>query len=513
MRETYIWKKKPYAHQVAAVKKLLKSGWGGALLMQPRTGKTKVVIDYASIQFLKGRISRVLVFCPLGVISVWEDQIRENCPVPYRILIWDRKARKAQELPKFGKPILDFVIINYDALSTPGLARRNRKTGEVIRKDDKLVRSRRGGRYEVRAKLANWQPDLVVLDESHRIKSPSSRKSYAIHRFNEAPYRVIATGTPITKAKRVFDIYSQWKFLNPSRFGGLDFGDFKTEYGRWVDMGNWKKWKGNKNEARLHSLVHRDSFAITRAECFDLPKSTPQFIHIDLEESAETYDKMAADMVAKIQTGEITEASIQLVLGTRLAQITGGFTRTLPTDEHPKGRFAIIGSEKLRVWEDRIEDLMEAEEKVVVGAEYVVDINRLREVCERRKIPVYVVRGGLTRQEREQRRLKFWKEKAGAVFIGQPAAASEGIDLSCASILQWYSLPRSWVNYTQFTDRIALSSRPTFYEFFLARGTIDEIKYNALQEDGQIGKQILLRPELLTRSENKLLASMKMESL
>ena len=63
--------------------------------------------------------------------EVWKVQFQENCPYPYRLTIWDRKARKEQELPRPGKDILDVVIINYDAFSTPGDWQRDRKTGEI----------------------------------------------------------------------------------------------------------------------------------------------------------------------------------------------------------------------------------------------------------------------------------------------------------------------------------------------------------------------------------------------
>ena len=121
-RLTYRWKKTPYHHQVAAVKKLLSTGFGGALLMEPRTGKTKVAVDYASILHAAGKVNRVVVFCPVNALGVWEDEVETNCPYPYRITVWDRKTRKRtnHQLPRYGDDILDFVIINYDALSTAG---------------------------------------------------------------------------------------------------------------------------------------------------------------------------------------------------------------------------------------------------------------------------------------------------------------------------------------------------------------------------------------------------------
>jgi SNF2 family DNA or RNA helicase len=504
----YKWKKRPYHHQVRAVKKLLANGYGGALLMEPRTGKTKVAIDYMSILHQAGKVNRVIVICPAGVMGVWIDQLLENCPCEYRVTLWDRKGRKTSELPRYGQDILDIVIMNYDAFATAGSYRTDRQGNYVLDEGGNKIRSKsRGGRYEVKRKIKRWQPELMILDESHRIKSPSARKSTAIHSFRDVEYRLILTGTVVTKSKRLFDIYSQWKFLNPTRFvyqtgdnwEPMTFSDFKQTYGRWVKKERYEKWVGNHNEADLHTKIHMDAFSITREECYDLPKQTDQIIHVELEESADVYDRMAEDMVARIETGEITEASIRLVQRLRLQQITSGLFRTSPSPEYPEGRIYIGGSEKLRAMESRLEDLMEADEKVVIGALFKTDINRIEDMCKRMKIPTFVIKGGMKHDERERSRLGFPRVSGGAVFIGQPAAAGEGIDLSCASILQWYSLTPSWVNFRQFSDRIALSDKPTFHEFFIARGSIDELMYETLLEDGDIGKKMITSPERLLR--------------
>lgn len=504
-RLKYRYKKRPYKHQVAALKKLISNGWGGALLMEPRTGKTKVAIDYISILHSAGKANRVLMVGPLVSLQVWKDQLKENCPVPYRLTVWDNKGRKRQDLPPYGHDILDIVLMNYDAFSTPGAFRVHRsgpnKGKPMLDAGGARLRSKsRGGRYDVKKKIIRWQPQVIILDESHRIKSPSAKKSTALHSVGRvAEYRVLLTGTVVTKSKRLFDVYSQWLFLNPQRFENMNFGEFKTHYGRWLSKDKYQKWIGSRNEKELHEKMHLDSFSITREECYDLPKQTTQIIPIPLEESADLYDRMAEDMVAKIHTGEITEASIRLVQRLRLQQITSGITKTTPTPQYPNGRLVEVGSEKLRMIESRLEDLMEADEKVVIGALFKADISRLMAVCKRLKVPVFTIHGGVKQRERDAAPRDFKKVSGGAVFIGQPAAAGEAIDLSCASILQWYSLPSSWVNFRQFSDRIALSDKPTFHEFYLASGTIDFLMYETLMEDGDIGKKMIQSPERLLR--------------
>lgn len=504
MPEKYRFKKKPYKHQVQALKKILHVESGGAaLLMEPRTGKTKVAIDYMAIRHQANGVNRVLIVGPVVAVQVWKDQLKENMPFKYRLTIWDRKGRKKNELPRYGQDILDIVIMNYDAFSTPGRYQVDRKTGRV--KSDRYgnkMRSRsRGGRYDVKRKIIDWQPQLIIADEMHRMKSPSAKKSTAMHSIAPvADYRLGLTGTVVTKSKKIYDIYSQWKFVNPERFAGMNFAEFKSMYTRELQMNGYKKFLGPKNLKRLHAQIHKDSFSITREECYDLPPVTPQIIPVPLEESAQAYDEMAEDMVARIHTGEITEASIRLVQQLRLQQITSGITKTSPTPEHPSGRLVVIGAEKLRAIEDRLVDLLEMDEKVVIGALFKADIARLQQLCrDKLKVPTYVISGGVKAADRARIPSQFNKTRGGAIFIGQPAAAGEAIDLSSASILQWYSLPSSWVQFTQFSDRIALNEKPKFHEFYLASGTIDFLRYDTLAEDGDIGKRIIQSPERLLR--------------
>lgn len=513
MSEVYRWKTTPYRHQVAAVKDLLQRGWGGALLMSPRTGKTKTTIDWFSILHQKGRVNRVLIICPVSVIGVWVNEIETHCPFPTRITVWDKKGRKQKKLPTLGRDILDIVIVNYDAFSTPP---RRTKSGRA---------NRRTGRFLVRDNLRKWRPQAMVLDESHRIKSPSAAKTTVIKsiawkehrpRGGQAwleelvPYRVILTGTVLTKKKRVFDIYSQWGFLNPASplVKDLTLKEFKEKYGVWTSRDGYPRWLRNRNEEALRKKLHKEAFAITRDECFDLPHRTDQVIPVPLEESGPYYDEMAAEMVANLQSGEISWAKIPLVQRLRLAQITSGIVKTEPTDAYPEGRLVRVGHEKLRALEELLADLFEAEEKVVIAARFRGDISAIVKICERLKVPAYELHGGISstrsarggESERDVEIRKFKQEQGAAAFIMQPNAGSLGIDLSTASIFIWFSLTNSWVDFTQAEDRVALSPRKTTFMYLIAEGTVDEIQLEALGEDGDVARRVTESPDRLLRN-------------
>jgi Mesyanzhinovviridae DNA helicase len=492
----YRFRTKPYYHQAEALKEVV-AGWrtngSHALLMAPRTGKTKVAIDGAALLHQIGKVDRVLVVCPVSVMGVWIDEIKAHCPVKAQIIVWDREGRKYQNLPQRSSKKLTFVLVNYEAFSTPGAKLRSGRRSKS-----------RGGRFEMKKVFQRWDPDLFILDESHRIKTPSARKTTMIWSLGKrARYRLILTGTVLTKKKRVFDIYSQWKFLNPESPLVMNYtlASFKERYGVWTSRNGYNQWLRNRNMEELRKLLHAESFAVTRDECFDLPPRRDQIIPVELTgHTAEVYDQMAEEMVAKIKTGEITEASIKLVQSLRLGQITSGITRTTPTADHPRSRLIRIGRDKLVVLEELLTDLFEAEEKVVIGARWKADIGAIAQLCKKLKTPCYQIHGGVGRSQRDFGIRRFKEVEGAACMVMQPAAGGLGIDLSAASIFIWFSLTNSWVDFTQAEDRIALSNRSTIFMYLIANGTIDEVLYDSLMQDGNLAKMVTASPNRLLRN-------------
>jgi len=478
--------------------------------MEPRTGKTKVAIDYASILHQKGKCNRVLVACPVAIMDVWVAEIKAHCPFKHTITVWDRRARKKQpELPKWGFDRLDFVIINYDAFSTPARAKKvKNELGELRakrREDGSIIRERRkGGRFDIIAQFKRWAPQVIICDESHRLKSPSAKKSTAMKALGPvADYRVICTGTAVTKAKRTFDLYMQWKFLNPVSplVYGYTLATFKERFGQWTKRNGYPQFLRERNPKTLHKLLHDESFAVSRDECFDLPAAFPDvLIPVPLEESADIYDQMAEEMVAKIEEGEYTEASIKLVQNLRFAQISSGIAKTEPTPTHPEGRLVRIGREKLRMLEDLLIDWFDQEEKIVVCARFKGDYTGIAELSRKLKVEPQFIIGGQKREERTAEIEKFRVKSGPALIIVQPQAGAMGIDLRTASTMVWYSMTNSYVDYTQCRDRIALSGKANRYVFLLAEGTYDELQYEALGVDGDVVKTMMASPRRLLRN-------------
>lgn len=506
----YKFKTKPYAHQIEGIRfafRQFNQGLGAAFLMEPRTGKTKTAIDTASILYMKKKVRKVLVISPNRVIGTWAREFHAHCPLVHEVVVWDAKERKKGAIRQpAGHLDVQVVVTNFETFGTPG------KMLESGR------RSRSTGRFKNRKLIEDWiggDDALIVVDESHKLKNPSGKASNMIvgmRRFFS--HQLILTGTPITKARRAADIYMQWRLISPGRFSswGATYEDFRNHTGKWIDSNGFPQWVGEKRDGirDLRRGIHRDGLVIKRSECFDLPERLPdRIIPVSLTTSAKHYDEMAQQFVTMLENGEIAEASIPLVVGLRLGQITSGYVGILkPHPTNPDKQISVpmkVGNEKLNALKEiLVEEVLEKEEPVIIVARWKHDLEGIEALCKTLKIPAWVIRGGISRSSTDDA-LRLFSQTAGtaAAMIVQPQAGGVGLDMRVAGHTIWYSLTPSFVDYTQMKDRNALHPNAVQHTYLLAPDTVDTILYETLQGDGEFSRAVLKRPAAILRPSTK----------
>lgn len=514
----YEFATRPYHHQAAALSKLRRGGFGGALLMEPRTGKTKVSVDYMCIEAIANDVRQWIVVSPRRVIPVWRREIANHRGwivddagarrrVKIRLQVWDAEARrKGPPANPNSQADLSIVLVNYEAFSGAtsnlNVARLIRWCGCEIPRQRKTKRRRKSAPAYVQPPA---RPCGMVLDESHKIKSPSGNAALMIVSMqNLFARRLILTGTPITGQSRLADAWMQWQFLNPARFADLPtHGEFKDHYARWIQKGGWEEMGQIRPEgmADIRRRMHLDSFAVRRAECFDMPDPTPRTVHVDLtRRTREIYETFAEELIVQIQAGTMTAFNAG-VASQRLSQIAAGVTRL---GEPPNVTTHRISREKLDALGELLEESFERDEKVVVACRFREDIRSVLLDAERRwpKIPAYRLDGTVDPNLMAEELDKFRDLPGSALYVIQPQAGGVGIDLSTASRFVWYTLDLSWTNYKQCSDRVALNPLCDIVHL-IARGTVDVRHLRSLRGDGEVGRWMIERPELLRLTDDE----------
>lgn len=474
----YTFKTEPFKHQLRALAKIQKLDGQAALFMEMGTGKTKVALDWAGIGFHNLGVRRVLVVAPLSVLGVWPRQIRQHLGAPssiYRLEgSTERKCRALSLIVQHPKEDrLTFILINYES---------------IWREPD------RGPGVE--AWIRKWQPDLVIFDESHRIKSPNAKQSKAAWRIaREAPQRLILTGTPITKAP--LDIFGQFRALNHHIFGE-NWYQFKFTFGIWGGFHKQQLLR-YRNIEELIDKVRRWSFRIKKTQCLDLPDKLFVDVPVTVSDRAMLfYQKMAKESIIEIEDklGSMPATAVAPIVLTkilRLMQITSGFVKDT------EGKIRVFDDGKLRSCMDLVDDMIAEDHKIVIFVRFITDLERIADSLTKKKIQYRILSGSVPARMRDSIVEEFRTDPSIKVFVAQIQAGSEGIELVAADVAIYYSMDNKLLHWLQSQDRLhrpGQTKNVTYYRLVVPK-TVDVLTYKALDEKKKIADIVIHDPRVL----------------
>ena len=439
---------------------------GFGLRVEMGCGKTLTAIAIAGAGYQMGKIERLLIVAPTSVVAVWPKELQEYAKFKYtcKTLLGEKKQRLKQidDLIKFPFKALKVAVINYESTWRP----------------------------EILEKLKEFDADMVIADESQRIKTYDAAQSKAMHELgDQARYKLILSGTPVQTA--AIDIWSQYRFLDKSVFGD-NFFKFRGRYAIMGGYGN-KKIVGYKDLEGLIKKEHSIAFRVTKDEALDLPEQTFETRKIQFNQKEKNlYERIKKDSYAELDGGGHITATTVLTRLLRLQQLAGGF---LVQDDAQKPQ--LVSRAKLDALADIIEDyVIGSGKKLVIFARFIAEVKAIMELAEKvlpKELKQVAIYGDIKKEDRGGIVKQFQEDPNTVLFIGQIDTAGTGITLTAADTCVYYSKNFNYATYSQSLSRIhRIGQRNccTYIDLEI-EGTIDELISKALSRKEDMAKTVV----------------------
>lgn len=408
--------------------------------MDMGTGKTLAALKL--VERLGCR--RVLVCMPKSVEAVWNKALQDhgnlwaasNC---CNLSIADAATTIQRGGVNFDE-VCCFDTINYEKLVDPALQK----------------------------VLLSVGYDMVIADEAHRIKSHNSKASKFLAKLaKKTGYRLALTGTPWHN--KPTDIYGQMRFLDDTVFGA-NWHNFRTQYEKLRPLKQPGVYQtvGFKNLEELQEKTAPYMYLVKADDVQDLPDVVENVIPVRLSSSASTvYNTLYSDAVVTWR-GQVMSTPNVMVKMMRASQIAGGW---FCPDDGPE---MLIDEEKINVLQDYVSDLDLTVEPVVIFARFTNEVRRIQKAFGDDALIL----------DGEINQLASWQAGDAPILVVQYRAGSEGIDLTRARYVFYYSHEYSLGQYQQSRKRVHRpgQSRRVFIYHLIATGTVDEVVYSALQK-------------------------------
>ena len=176
---------------------------------------------------------------------------------------------------------------------------------------DKLRRIGRRLAADLSAKILAWDPDLVCVDEAHRIKNSGSGRTRAVRVLIEDKSRgaLLMTGTPLRNHE------GEGANLVEAIAPGV-----KARLAQAYAAGYWRSARNEAAEKAVGELLKSVMIRRLKADVLDLPPKLRQWIEIEplglsLEQYLEVMDQASDELTDAIQSGETQAEATKKVMG------------------------------------------------------------------------------------------------------------------------------------------------------------------------------------------------------
>lgn len=411
------------------------------LLDAPGLGKSAQAIYLAEELKKRDKISHCLIVCGVNTLKEnWRKEILKFSKLSCTIL--GEKISKTgkrsiglvkERLAQLKRPIKEFfVITNIETL-------RQKDIVEAINKGPNTF-------------------DLIVIDEIHRVKDPTSQAGKGVLNLNKSKYKVGATGTLIMN--NPLDAYVPLKWIGVENSTYTNFKYFYCNFG-----GPFRNILcGFKNTEVLKEMIEKHSLRRTK-DILNLPPKTIINEYVEMEDAQHAfYENIKKGVKEQVDKVKLSTASM-LALLIRLRQATA-CPSILTTEKIP--------SAKIDRACDLVEEIVGNGESVVVFSTFKETVVELQKRLE--KYNPLIGTGDIKDDIISQNVDIFQKDPDRKVFIGTWQKMGTGLTLTKASYEIFIDVPYTNAAYVQAQDRcyrIGTNRNVTIYHL-ITEGTVDE---------------------------------------
>lgn len=371
------------------------------------TGKTKSALWAAEYLMQHGLIRRVLIACPLSVVSVWEEEAFNTIPHRGITRLLGSRQRRIDILNKGAT----LCVINHDGVTT------------------------------IEDELAKGGFDLLIIDEGSAYRNAQTRRFKRLRRLSLGiPWLWLMTGTPVPKAPT--DAYALIKLINPSSFPA-GFGLFKEITMMKVADYKWVPRPIAKDFVYQHL---QPAIRFKKSECLDLPPVTHVNRMCELtEQQKKAFKLMKARMVMEKHDNERITAANAAIKLFKLTQICCGVIK-----DNQGQHYKLDCSHRLQLLDETIE---EAGNKAIVFIPYLGVMDMVQDDLRKRGYTTGLVNGNVGFTARTQIFGEFQRGDT-EVLIAHPRTAAHGLNLTASAYVIWYAPIFSAEQYLQANNRI-----------------------------------------------------------
>ncbi len=269
---------------------------------------------------------------------------------------------------------------------------------------------------EERLSPIDW--NVVVLDEAQSIKNVATKRFQAAMRL-KADFRMVATGTPIQN--HLDELWALFSFINPGLLGSPQ--QFNTRFAVPIE-----KYNNRDIRSRLKRLIQPFILRRLKSQVLDeLPPRTEIVLQVEMSrEETAFYEALRRQAIERIEADSAPVYVKQLkILAeiTRLRQAACNPRLILPD--------TTLGSAKLALFGDIVEELLENRHRALVFSQFVRHLDLIREYLDGRKIG-YRYLDGSTPQKDRQKEVDAFQAGNGDLFLISLKAGGLGLNLTAA---------------------------------------------------------------------------------